>query len=814
MRDRVRRNKLQLIHVIYGLKLATLKLVARCSLSILLGFCVFVFVTAALPFSPALADGTMELDPTSGQVGSTINYTLSGWTPNAYYYIWFDSNGNGSRDLGEPYRNRRLDSSGGDTYGLLVPQVPAEDYNVCFDLDRDGSVDASATFTIIGKLILVPTSGPPDTSVVASTSSNGFAASSSGYIWFDIDNNDVVDEDEPQAAVTTKANGTINTSDSISVPLVPAGTYSIKIDILPDGSVDASAPFTVNAAIFLDPDWGVMGTETVITVTGGGFTPNTYGWVWFDSISNGVRDEGEEPQIDVTTAGDGTIPDGTILTAPTLPPNTTKYVLADIPEGDTIEASASFSIPKTTTSLTVTKYDAYGDVVGTPVTVTWDWMRDNLPKYGDGVTHYYHQGPTFDNSSFDALWNPDENYNVDTRDYGAVKGTDVKDLCELIGGASPGDTINIVASDGFDKTFDYEDIYYPEPEQGRLIVCWDNATYGGDVPAYDTGMRLVFFADDSVNPWHWNVFGDWNMHETLPASRWHFYEDDDEGSLPSSSGLSVQYVYNIEIYEPNLVSCDASGNPKDDFNAGETVYVKGMGLAADTEYNIWIQDEPVLKKPLDDLDRPSGTYVFNASNDPSGGQETVTTDGDGDFAPLPIWSAVDVAGKYDIVADNQDTGTVGTFDTTDFIDKPGWEGFAVEVSEYISLTVIDNFDDNGVQFGEANPGENNRPADQTDTIGAVTIEVENETSSDVDVWVRGDNFEDDDEHLLDVTSVKYNDINDYDEENGAKTLTMSYADWYPVAAGQSTTTQVWYWISIEAGQPAGNYTSNFYYKAE
>ena len=64
MRNRVRRDKPQLIPVVYILKLATLKLVARCFLSILLGFSVFIFVTAALPSSSALADGTPEINPT------------------------------------------------------------------------------------------------------------------------------------------------------------------------------------------------------------------------------------------------------------------------------------------------------------------------------------------------------------------------------------------------------------------------------------------------------------------------------------------------------------------------------------------------------------------------------------------------------------------------------------------------------------------------------------------------------------------------------------------------------------------------------
>jgi hypothetical protein len=40
-----------------------------------------------------------------------------------------------------------------------------------------------------------------------------------------------------------------------------------------------------------------------------------------------------------------------------------------------------------TTELTVTKYDPYGAVVDTQ-TITWEEMRDTMPVYGDGVTHY------------------------------------------------------------------------------------------------------------------------------------------------------------------------------------------------------------------------------------------------------------------------------------------------------------------------------------------------------------------------------------------------------------------------------------------
>ena len=74
-----------------------------------------------------------------------------------------------------------------------------------------------------------------------------------------------------------------------------------------------------------------------------------------------------------------------------------------------------------TTSLTVTKYDAHGSVLSTQ-TVTYQWMEANLPVQGDGTTHYYAQGPTFTNTNFNTVWNPAEDVNVDSRDYGASQG--------------------------------------------------------------------------------------------------------------------------------------------------------------------------------------------------------------------------------------------------------------------------------------------------------------------------------------------------------------------------------------------------------
>ena len=207
----------------------------------------------------------------------------------------------------------------------------------------------------------------------------------------------------------------------------------------------------------------------------------------------------------------------------------------------------STPVAAATTSLHIVKYANDGTTILNETTKTYQWMQANLQVYGDGITHYYFQGPTFDPAN---LWDTMETINVDSRDYGAAKGTDVKDLCNLVGGMNSGDWVKIKATDGFSKTFDYEDVYTPEPEQGKLIIAWYNPTFGGYPPAYDTGMRLIFFANpESGQTKH--VFGNWDMHEYLEENRWHYLYQNGI-FYPSSSGLSVHNVGEIIIYSDDL----------------------------------------------------------------------------------------------------------------------------------------------------------------------------------------------------------------------------------------------------------------------
>jgi hypothetical protein len=59
-------------------------------------------------------------------------------------------------------------------------------------------------------------------------------------------------------------------------------------------------------------------------------------------------------------------------------------------------------------------------------------------------------------------------------------------------------------------------------------------------------MCLIFF-DSNTNAEEKHVFGNWDMHETLQETYWHYYYS---GGVyyPSSSGLAVQYVNTINIY--------------------------------------------------------------------------------------------------------------------------------------------------------------------------------------------------------------------------------------------------------------------------
>jgi len=214
-----------------------------------------------------------------------------------------------------------------------------------------------------------------------------------------------------------------------------------------------------------------------------------------------------------------------------------------------------------TTQVHIARYAADNITVIKEKTVTYQWMEGNLPVLGDGVTHYYHQGPVFVDDADPALqeqlrWNTAEDKNVQEKDMGAVKGTNLKDLCDLAGGMVPGDVVKIKADDGFSKTFAYENVYTPSSRQGPMVITW-YCQDEGYVPEYRTGMRLIFFADTSGNPWGIHAFGNEDWHTSASPQYYYYYQQGNQ-RYPTTTGLSVQSISDILIYSYSTVSEDGA----------------------------------------------------------------------------------------------------------------------------------------------------------------------------------------------------------------------------------------------------------------
>jgi len=217
-----------------------------------------------------------------------------------------------------------------------------------------------------------------------------------------------------------------------------------------------------------------------------------------------------------------------------------------------------------TTEVHIIKYGPDTTTVLGEKTVTFQWMEQNLPIYGDGVTHYYHQGPVFIDDADpvreeELRWNPAEDKNVEEKDMGAVKGTAIRDLCELVGGMQNGDTLTLKAEDGLSKTFAYRNVYLPPARQGEMVLTWFRAEEGY-VPAYRQGMRLVFFADNATNPWGIHVFGNNDWRESADAEYWYYYQQGKPPEkYPTTTGLSVQYISEIRIHSVPSPGAAGSG---------------------------------------------------------------------------------------------------------------------------------------------------------------------------------------------------------------------------------------------------------------
>jgi hypothetical protein len=224
-----------------------------------------------------------------------------------------------------------------------------------------------------------------------------------------------------------------------------------------------------------------------------------------------------------------------------------------------------------TTTLHLLRYGEDGSTVLTEMTVDYEWMMGNLTVYGDGITHYYHQGPVFEGD----MWDPGETVNL--KDKGAVKGTNIRDLCDLVGGLSPGGELVIRAVDGYQIKLAYANVYEPLDIQGPVVLCWyksedvgSSEEHGFGYPGndgYGLALQIVFMAK-TKNMEGKYVFGNSDMRISLSEEKYqHFYE-----GLPSTNGLSGKWISELRIY-PAGAPANSDGNAPPPADSNETPWI-------------------------------------------------------------------------------------------------------------------------------------------------------------------------------------------------------------------------------------------------
>ncbi|MBT8508661.1 hypothetical protein AZH53_09615 [Methanomicrobiaceae archaeon CYW5] len=333
------------------------------------------------------------------------------------------------------------------------------------------------------------------------------------------------------------------------------------------------------------------------------------------------------------------------------------------------------SVSAATTEIQVTRYANDGIYVLNQTTVTYTWMEANLPVYGDGVTHYYHQGPVFvDDEDPDEemllRWNIAEDTNVLTKDMGAVKGTNAKDLCDLVGGMKAGEEAKFISSDNWNRYLAYENIYGYSDREGPVVLTWWRSGQGNVSDGYYDGMRMVWFADNSTNPWGVHAFGNWDWHEAADEQYWYYYYGGPTELYPTTTGLSGKYINRIQIFSTDPVPLPPGADFSANVSSGVmpvTVQFTDLSTYAPTswEWDFGDGNASTLQNPSHTF-TAAGTYTVNLTATNAFGNGTETKAG---FITVKALEA-DFSAAADAVAN-------GGFETGSLT---GWTGTGVSVA--------------------------------------------------------------------------------------------------------------------------------------
>ena len=308
----------------------------------------------ALPASPALAYGDIELDPDEGEIGERVDITGEDFLIDEDIYIFFSSEeadeGDEIDDEVENYERVKSYSTDGDgefdTY-FYVPDeltdgeddedVSSGTYYVYVTYQGDPDIEAVAEFEVIAaELRLSPDEGPPGTSV--KINGTGFTDREEITVEYDGDELDIDSgNDETDSAGKFQC--------TVIIPESTTGEHTITVT--DESDVEAEAEFTVTPQIKVSPASGSPGRT--VTVDGMGFG---------DDVDVTIEFDGQE------VAEDQTDRDGSFTASFTIPAKGPGTYKIEAEDEDRNKDDVNFTI---STDITLSQTTGH---VGSQVTVS------------------------------------------------------------------------------------------------------------------------------------------------------------------------------------------------------------------------------------------------------------------------------------------------------------------------------------------------------------------------------------------------------------------------------------------------------------
>jgi hypothetical protein len=184
------------------------------------------------------------LNPGKGKPGTIITIQGSRFPANATGQLWFDINGNYTKDPDETAKSVTTNRYGGFVTTITIPSIQAGAYKLVAEF-TDSSAKAAAPVTVLAppSISLSVTSGSPDTVIIVN--GKDFNPWTSTVVWFDLNGNGKKDTKEPARTVKTDGFGRFRAVLTTPHAIKP-GAYVIYVSAPPWSGPLAYADFFVN----------------------------------------------------------------------------------------------------------------------------------------------------------------------------------------------------------------------------------------------------------------------------------------------------------------------------------------------------------------------------------------------------------------------------------------------------------------------------------------------------------------------------------------------------------------------------------------